>query len=179
MEEKRNIRRVRLSEHRLGQALVECARRHADEAGVRDMMVQLAGWCEGHVQVLDALLGDLNGPGPHPSEPLHAALFRKTSSGLVGLLHDLHDLLLLATHVRILWTMLTQAAMQRRDRELSAIASRFGDQLDRQVAWLITQIKTTSPQALTVPPPRRRSKSVLKKNAPIRENARVPTDAGR
>ena len=181
-EETRCLQSARASEHRLATAFVEIARRHAEDAGISDMMLQLAAWSEGHVQALDEILGALGSleiTVHGRSETLHRALFRGAGSGPARLLHDVEDLSLLATRVRGLWTVLGQAAHARRDKEASARAARFGDQLDRQIAWLETQVKTIAAQALTVPPPVKRPRRLVprKKSAPVL--ARVPTDAGR
>jgi CBS-domain-containing membrane protein len=49
-----------------------------------------------------------------------------------------------------------QAAMELHDEALAALCTASAEDVDRQLAWVKTRIRTTAPQALTVPPARMR-----------------------
>src|SRR4029453_5016719 len=78
---------------------------------------------------------------------LHSALFQGARVGGVGLVRDLQDASALATHVRLSWTALYQAARTNHDKELEDVANRCGLEVDRQIGWFCTMLKHTSPQA--------------------------------
>jgi hypothetical protein len=63
----------------------------------------------------------------------------------------LQDVLLLAHQARSAWTALGQAAKALKDISLDEVATRCGGEVDREIDWICTHIKTTAPQALSVP----------------------------
>jgi hypothetical protein len=67
------------------------------------------------------------------------------------MIRDLQDASALATHLRLNWTALHQAAQRLQDKELKELANKCGLEVDRQIAWLGTMLKNAAPQALVVP----------------------------
>jgi hypothetical protein len=82
---------------------------------------------------------------------LRSALFHGYRVGGPGMVRDLQDASALATHVRLNWTALHQAAQRLHDNELKELANKCGLEIDRQIAWLCTMLKNAAPQALVVP----------------------------
>jgi hypothetical protein len=91
------------------------------------------------------------GPGPEP-EHLHAEAIATARTGPVGLLRDLQDLHSLANLVLTSWTVIQQAAQGLRDEELVEVATDSSGETSRQLAWLLTRMKSVAPQALIVGP---------------------------
>lgn len=87
------------------------------------------------------------------TQPKHvrAAVFPVARTGAFGLLRDLHDLFLMFSESAAALTVLMQAAKALRDRELLQACSHIEGQLNRQEAWIMTQIKQRAAQTLTVP----------------------------
>lgn len=83
-------------------------------------------------------------------ERLRVDLFHGPRTGGLGLLGDLHDLNLLATDVRLCWTVLHRAARALRDQPLVALCESGGYGADRKLASLCTRVKAAPPQALVV-----------------------------
>jgi hypothetical protein len=68
----------------------------------------------------------------------------------MALLRDLHDLYLIATEVQVCCTILKQGADGLRDKELTAACEEVESQTKRQQAWLMTRMKSATPQTLIV-----------------------------
>ena len=66
------------------------------------------------------------------------------------LLSDLRKLAVAAHDVAVLWVMVSQAAKAKRDRELLDVCKACEAETSGQMQWLMTEIKTSAPQALTV-----------------------------
>ena len=62
----------------------------------------------------------------------------------------LHELVDIASHLHIAWTIVGQAAQGNRDDELAQLATDAEGELAAQMAWLTTQVKTASAQTLLV-----------------------------
>ena len=72
-------------------------------------------------------------------------------TGSLGLLRDLHDLWLMTSEVKLCWIILLQSARALRDRKLKLACLQYGEQTRRQGEWLMTKIKQSTSQVLTVP----------------------------
>ena len=146
---------VHESETYLADALTMLSDRHSEDADVRDTARLLARWSRRHIDAIEPHF-DRHGvrelPGP---ARLREALFHGTRTGGLGLLRDLHDLLTLASYVRGAWTAVFQAAMELHDEALAALCTTAVEDVDRQITWMKTTIRTVAPQALTVPPAKR------------------------
>lgn len=141
------------SEQTLADSFRAVAEGHAADADVFHLCRTLAGMSDRHV---DALAPVAERYGSRPDEEpqrLHADGVVAVRTGPVGLLRDLQHLYLLASLVDTSWTVIHQAAMGARDAELQAVVDRCEAETKRQLAWLTTKLKSSSPQALLAPPP--------------------------
>ncbi|HKQ07450.1 MAG TPA: molybdopterin oxidoreductase [Blastocatellia bacterium] len=140
------------SEQQLADAFLLVANRHERDPGVRDMCKQLCDWTRAHVErlkSLEARFGKQPSEGP---ERVRSALFHGVRVGGLGLLRDLQDLALLGHQSHICWTSLSQAANSLHDKDLVAACDTALAEVERQLAWIDSQIKHTAPQALIVTP---------------------------
>jgi hypothetical protein len=142
---------VRNGEEELAQVLLMMADRHEREADVRDNCKLLAKWSNAHIEALAPLIEKYGEDSSADPDRLSSALFHGARVGGMGLLRDLQDLSALATHVRLGWTALMQAAKRLHDKQLEGISERCGLEADRQLAWMCTELKHVAPQALVVP----------------------------
>lgn len=132
----------------LAAGLREFARAHVDEGELSTTAELLAGWSEEHVRRLGPVRSRYGDEPDHEPEQLHAAGMQEARTGPVGVLRDLQDLHMLASLADTTWTVLTQAALGARDRELQEVASSCQDETNRQLAWFTTHLKQAAPQAL-------------------------------
>jgi hypothetical protein len=72
------------------------------------------------------------------------------SSPDLALLSDLRRLAVAAHDVTVLRVMVSQAAKAKRDRELLEVCTACEAETSDQMQWLMTEIKVSAPQALTV-----------------------------
>lgn len=143
---------IEASEQQLGDAFLLVANRHEKDPGVRDMCKQMSNWSLSHIE---RLRGFKERFGKQPSdepERVGSALFHGTRVGGMGLLRDLQDLMLLANQAHTFWTSLSQAAKSLHDKDLEAACTDSLEEVERQMAWLDTQIKHSAPQAIIVAP---------------------------
>lgn len=123
---------------------------HAEEPEIVTQAARFGRQCEDHADRLSPVrqrYGDHPGP---PTDRLHLPGLEDPRSGGLGLLRDLHEVFDYASHLHIAWTIVGQAARGNRDEQLRDVATTCGDQVAGQLAWLTTQIKTASAQALLV-----------------------------
>jgi hypothetical protein len=90
--------------------------------------------------------------GDHPTSPdrLHVPGIEQPRTGGLGMVRDLHELADIASHLKIAWTIVGQAAQGNRDPELRDLSESSEEEVSGQLAWLTTQVKTASAQALLV-----------------------------
>jgi hypothetical protein len=143
---------VRTAEEQLAEAYKVVAERHSQEFEIREMCNKFAEWSVGHMEGMDALIQRYGIEAREEPERLRSGLFHGLRAGGVGLLQDLQDLSLLATSTRTQWTILGQVGGSLKDTHLESTAFDFGDQLDRELAWLCTKIKSISTEVVVVPP---------------------------
>jgi hypothetical protein len=150
------LHRVHHGENELVGHLERLAQRHAAEAEVHHIALDVSAWSREHVLLLaDAaahydvtLKREPDEPGPvrHAVDALAAKTPGKAPAVL--LLEDLRDLYLLAAETSLAWEMLAQHAQARRERDLLELTKTCHPQTLRQLKWANTMIKTLSPQAL-------------------------------
>jgi len=138
------------SETQLADAFATVAAHHGDEPDVAETCKLLGTWSRDRRQALNPFIVRYGETADDEPERLQMDLFHGPRSGGLGLLHDFHDLDLLATEVRLCWTVLQQAARALHDKSLVALCEEGGHGADRQLAWLCTRIKAAAPQALVV-----------------------------
>ena len=118
---------------------------------MRDQCKLLATWSETHIVMLKPLIDHYGKESTADPNRLSNALFQGNRVGGVGMIRDLQDVSALATHLRLTWTALYQAAKSFHDKDLAEVADRCGLEIDRQIAWFCTALQHASPQALIVP----------------------------
>lgn len=147
------------AERELADALTLLADRHGADADTRDTARLLARWSRRHLEALSQPVWRYGARDVPDAERLRGGLLHGARAGGLGTLRDVHDLLALAAYARGAWTAVFQAAMELRDSRLAALCTAAGADVDRQIAWLDTRLRLVAPQALTVPPNRRRKAS--------------------
>lgn len=141
---------VQEREEKLADAFKAASKHHATEPDVREMCKLFASWCSQHVENLTNMrtrYGDEE--ENEPNRINHSIL--KTRAGSLGLLRDLHDLWLMTNEVKLGWIILQQCAKALRDEKMKLFCVQFGSQTRKQAEWLMTKIKHSAPQVLTVP----------------------------
>ena len=154
------IERLEAAELDLAKELRATGERHAVEHDIFHMTRNLAKSCEEHVEKLRPFAERYDAPRDHEGVADTSGVLetvRRKASNLVGgqptgllLLDDLRKLFLSAQDVAILWVMLEQAALAKRDKEVLQVCTECETDTIAQVHWLQTRIKEAAPQALTV-----------------------------
>jgi hypothetical protein len=150
------------AETELGDEFLRVAERQAAEQDVYYLCHKLAKQCDARAEHIRDIASrfDKDLSETHPSRGMTnvmAGVRRKTSemlgrrpsSGLL-LLRDLRQLYLMAEEANIHWLVLGQVAQAVRDENLLDEVSALHKQVLRQIKWLKTRIKESSPQALVV-----------------------------
>jgi|SRR5436190_10302739 len=138
------------SEEELAKAFKAVSKHHVLEPDIHEMCKLFASWSLDHAENLSLLLtryGDKEDTEPHRMD--YSLL--KMRAGSLGLLRDLHDLWLMTNEVKLEWVILEQCSKALRDEKLNLSCVQFGSQTRRQAEWLMTKIKHSAPQILTVP----------------------------
>ena len=133
----------------LAESYAVVAEGHADEPEI----VAQAGRFERQCRSQAERLGPVRDRyGDHPASPdrLHKPGIEQPRTGGLGMVRDLHELADIASHLKIAWTIVGQAAQGNRDPELRDLAESSEEEVSGQLAWLTTQVKTASAQALLV-----------------------------
>ncbi len=130
---------VRQAESTLDSAYRQVADAHADEADIAHLCPRLAAQCAARAEPLRQR-ADVTPP----------LVFNGTHEGALGLVLDLHELYLLATHAELAWTAIVQAAQAARDSDLLDLARHCQTEVQAQLKWLRTRIKQAAPQTLVV-----------------------------
>jgi hypothetical protein len=137
-------------EEELAKAFKVVAKHHILEPDVHEMCNLLASWSLDHVQNLQLMIDRYGEEENTEPDRLDYSLL-KIRTGSLGLLRDLHDLWLMTSEVKLCWIILLQSARALRDTKLKLACLQFGNQTKRQSEWLLTKIKMSSSQVLTVP----------------------------
>jgi hypothetical protein len=141
---------VHKAEQELADAFERVGAQHSLEPDVLQLCKKFTSWCEDHIENIKKLTDRYGEEKDDEPEDIYYALFDKPRMGAMGLLRDLHGLWLLANEVKICWTILQQAAQALRDQDLEMSCLQFGEQTNRQIAWLLTKIKQSAAQVLVV-----------------------------
>jgi hypothetical protein len=137
-------------EEELAKAFKVVAKHHILEPEVHEMCNLWASWSLDHVQNLQLMIDRYGEEENTEPDRLDYSLL-KIRTGSLGLLRDLHDLWLMTSEVKLCWIILLQSARALRDTKLKLACLQFGNQTKRQSEWLLTKIKMSSSQVLTVP----------------------------
>jgi hypothetical protein len=147
------LSRLRTAEEQLETALRATASVHRDEAEVRHVARDLAGWSSAHV-VHIGLLADEEGmhltEQASPQALVVGAVDDRADqpAGRLTLLEDLLQVYLLASQVSLRWEMVAQIAKATRMAAVSDLVTDCHPQTVRQIQWATTMVKTLSPQIL-------------------------------
>jgi HPP family len=147
------LAQLHLSEGNLAEAYLMVADRHDRDGEVNENCRLFGEWTNQRVESLQPFLKEY-GEDKSKNEQvqmLRGALFHGTRIGGMGLLADLQDLMVLTNRVIVYWTDVWQVGKALKDKNLENAADEACKSADRQLAWLRTQVKNISPQALTVP----------------------------
>lgn len=143
---------IQVGEQQLAESFKMVGERHSREPEPREMCYEFSQWASGHGEALKPFVDKHGAQENLKLEQLRSSLFQGARIGALGLLHDYQDLLVLTNALRTNYTILEQAAMSVHDQEMTKMAIDVGEQVNREIEWLCTQIKVISPQAVTVPP---------------------------
>ena len=144
------LEHVQRCEKELAKAFKVVAKHHILEPDVHEMCNLLASWSLDHVENLNQLITRYGEEEEkEPNRLGYSILTMRTGS--LGLLRDLHDLWVMASEVKLCWIILLQASKALRDTELKLACLQYGKQTKRQAEWLLTKIKLSTSQTLTVP----------------------------
>lgn len=136
------------AETALAESFEVVAEGHERDAGVHSVARTLATACRA---LADALRPAVERYGPAlETDPdrWHPGGVTGTREGEIGLVRDLQDLYVLGSLVEVTWTIVGQAARGVRDRDLLELTDRGRGETAGQLAWLRSQLKVLSPQAL-------------------------------
>ena len=144
------IEYIQQCEKELAKAFKVVAKHHILEPDVHEICQLLASWSLDHAENL-SLMAKRYGEEEEkePDRLDYSILTMRTGS--LGLLRDLHDLWVMASEVKLCWIILLQAAKALRDMKLKLACLQYGKQTKRQTEWLLTKIKQSASQILTVP----------------------------
>jgi len=134
----------------LAEAFREVAEAHGEEPDVEVECGMLAGRCEKRAADLLPVVERYGESDEDEPDRLHSDLFQGSRSGGLGLLRDLHDLLLMATECELAWAVVGQAAQGLRDEELIGLVEDADSETTVQILWLRTRLEQAAPQALVV-----------------------------
>ncbi|HEX7746382.1 MAG TPA: hypothetical protein VF462_14110 [Micromonosporaceae bacterium] len=135
---------------KLGEAFGEVGAAHREEPDVFHICERLSAQCGRHAEQLEPFARRYAEEAPDEPERLHSELFKGTRTGGVGLLRDLQDLYLMASECDICWTVVGQAALGARDKELLTVVHTCEGETAAQLKWLRTRMKQAAPQSLVV-----------------------------
>lgn len=141
---------VHSAEQQLARALKMVAEKHKAEPDIEHMCKKLACWSERHEKGLYPFIEKYQEDRSSAEPERLESLFKKSRTGSLGMLRDLHDLWLLTQEVRISWKVIIQAAQGLRDKDLEEACKEFQEETNRQEIWLLTRIKQDAPQTLIV-----------------------------
>ncbi|MCU1569917.1 MAG: hypothetical protein JWR33_658 [Naasia sp.] len=141
---------LRTGERVLGESFRQVAEGHGDEPDVYRLCTTLAEQCEDHERRLGPIVGRYGERPDDEPERFHADAISESRSGPVGLLRDLQDLYLLASLVDVTWVTVRQAALALRDEDLLTLIEDCEAETGVQLAWILTRMKQSAPQALLV-----------------------------
>jgi hypothetical protein len=143
---------VKIGEQQLAEAFKMVSERHSREFEMSKECYQFSEWATGHMETLEPYVKQYGMEENLSLEQLRGGLFHGSRIGALGLLHDLQDLSLMTNALRTNYTILHQGVASLKDEAFEKVVDDLGEQVNKEISWLCTQIKNRSPQVLTVPP---------------------------
>src|SRR5205085_7339150 len=135
----------------MAEASVALRERHPGDPEVQSAGRLLETWSRLHLSDLMPFADRYGRKPRREGQKLRSALLGSKKPGGFGLVRDLHDLWVLAHGAKIAIITLTQAARTLRDQPLETVLARISFENERQIAWILTKLKHSAPQALVVP----------------------------
>ena len=126
------------------------SKHHVPEPDVHEMCKLLASWSIGHAANLATMVNRYGEADEKEPDRMSYSVL-KLRTGSLALLRDLHDLWLMANDVKLGWIILHQCSKALRDEKLKLFCEQSGAETKRQIEWLMTKIKHSTSQILTVP----------------------------
>lgn len=142
------IRLMHACEKDLVKAFYYVGETHKAEPDIYANCKMLAGWSEQLDKQLQPMTEKYREEDNPEEDRLLNAFFGLKRKGGFALLLDLQDLWLMANEANISAIILGQAAMGLRDEALTSLCEDIEQRSKRQIAWLLTRIKSSAPQTL-------------------------------
>jgi hypothetical protein len=142
------IELVHKSEKDLSEAFITVGKHHSAEPDILNTCKLLASWSEELITLIAPFIKKYGEEKNKEPDRLMSALFKGPRKGGLSLLRDLHDLWLMTNEAELCSILLRQAASGLRDKELIEVCDFIETQSKRQTAWLLTRMKSTTPQTL-------------------------------
>lgn len=136
------------SQKDLAKAFYDVAEKHQAEPDIFTTCNMLGTWSENFCNDLAPMTKKYGTEDNPEADHLLHAFFDRKRKGPLALLQDLQDLWLMANEANISAIVLGQAAMGLRDEGLLSLCTRIEEKSKRQLAWLLTRIKSSAPQIL-------------------------------
>ncbi|GAB3537830.1 hypothetical protein GCM10027443_31540 [Pontibacter brevis] len=137
-------------EKELAKAFSSVAQKHKVEPEIFNICQKLSSWSEKHAAALLQFMERYSGKEQDEPEELRDTMFSMFRATSFGLVRDLQNLWVLVNEVKICCVTLLQGAYSLRDKELILLVKECNETADRQLIWLMSQIKHISPQVLVV-----------------------------
>lgn len=143
---------VHRTEVDLTEAFKKVAKAHGDEVDVYQTCMLLSSWSQAIANDLEKFIDKYKKEKSGDKEPerLSDTLLKDTRAGDMALLRDLQDLYLIVSEVEVCCVVLKQGAAGLHDSELEDTCIEVERQSKRQLAWLLTRMKSAAPQTLIV-----------------------------
>ncbi|HVS93796.1 MAG TPA: hypothetical protein VHE59_17280 [Mucilaginibacter sp.] len=142
------IQLVHESEKDLAKAFYEVAERHKAEPDIVGTCKMLASWSEQLEEQLQPMAEKYGTEHNSEADRLLHDFFGQKRKNALALIQDLQDLWLMANEANISAIVLGQAALGLRDEALIALCRKIEQKSKRQIAWLLTRIKSSATQTL-------------------------------
>jgi hypothetical protein len=142
------------SEAVLQAGYMKVASRRRRDPGVRHGCHRAVRFTEVRLEAARELSQKFGAGSSHDPKLLGNALFHGLRADALGLVRDLHDLLLLANQSLLCWTGVSQACKALHDKAAVATCQVSIKALELEISRLNMELKEAAPQALTIATPR-------------------------
>ncbi|HEY8611591.1 MAG TPA: nitrate reductase [Roseomonas sp.] len=143
---------LQASEEMFAVACDQVRSNHPKVPDIEEECALFAEWSREAVARLEPLLARYGREQEGEPKRLERVLVQKRAESTgFGLVRDLHDLVLLANESLVSATILHQAAMGLRDKDMETVLEDVMSHVHRARQWLETRVKQAAPQALVVP----------------------------
>lgn len=142
------IQLVHKGQRDLAEAFLLVSAKHAAEPDIEELCKLLASWSQLLVEKIKPFAEKYSEEKDNEPDRLLKDFFKQNRKGALALLRDLHDLWLMANEANVSAIILRQAAQGLRDKALMALCNELEKKSERQIAWLLTRMKSAAPQVL-------------------------------